>query len=181
MAQTIVMVIALLVVGAVIQTNMALIHTQTPLTLPSYTSLPISYLRLLLAVGAAGALVWLAGMLDLAILHSQLRRRDAAVLAVEQDLMRFKATAYDQQQPALNELGGRLEGAVHELRGILARVEGVLRGVPDRISREEAATGRSERTARPEAVTAAVGTTASREDPGELEEVGAQPRKRWPL
>ncbi len=181
MVQTLVMVIVLLVVGAVIQTNVAMIHTQTALTLPGDLSVPISYLRLLAGLGAAAALVWLPGMLDLVLLRGQLRRRDAAVLALEQDLMRFKAAAYDQQQPALNDVRGRLEMLVHELRGMLARVEGALRGIPDRMPREEAVVLRADRTVRPEVVMATPGPAARPEEPREPEEVGAQPRKRWPL
>ncbi len=181
MVQTLAMVIVLLVAGAVIQTNMAVIHTQTSLRLPGDSSVPISYLRLLAGMGAAAALVWLAGMLDLALLRGRLRRRDAVVLALEQDLMRFKAVAYDQQQPALNDVRGRLEVVVQELRGMVARVEGVLRGIPDRVPREEAAVMRSDRTVRPEVVVAASSPAARAEEPKELEEVGAQPGKRWPL
>ncbi len=181
MVQTLVMVIVSLIVGAVIQTNAAVIHTQTALTLPGGSSVPISYLRLLAGLGAAAALVWLAGMLDLALLHGRLRRRDAAVQALEQDLMRVKAVAYDQQQPVLNDVRGRLEVVVHELRGMLVHVEGVLRGIPDRLPREEAAVIRSERTVRPEVVVATSSPAAGPEEPKELEEVGAQPRKRWPL
>lgn len=182
MIQTLVMVIALLILGAVIQTNMTVVHTQTPLTLPGEWSVPITYLRLLAAIGAAAVLVWLAGMLDRVFLRAQIRRRDAALLALEQDLMRFKATAYDQQQPALGDVRGRLEVVVHELRGMLARVENVLRGGPDRVPRD--AVIRSERIGRPEPTEATVVTStraATPEASKELEEVGAAPRKRWPL
>ncbi len=181
MVQTLVMVIALLIVGAVIQTNMTVIHTQTPLTLPGEWSVPITYLHLLAAIGAAAVAVWLAGMIDLVFLRAQIRRRDAAMLALEQDLMRFKATAYDQQQPALSDARGRLEVVVHELRGMMARVENVLRGTPDRVSREQAAVVRSERTGRPEATVVTSTRAAPPEESKQLEEVGAGPRKRWPL
>lgn len=176
MVQTLVMVIGLLIIGAVIQSNVTVIHTQAPLTLPGYSTGPISYLRLLAAMGAVVVLVWLAGMIDVALQRGQIRRRDAAVLALEQDLMRFKATGYDQQQTALNEVGSRLEVVVHELRGMVARVENVVRGIPDRIPREEAVV-RTGSATRPEV---AVGSpTAAEEEPKVLEEVG--PRKRWPL
>jgi hypothetical protein len=181
MVQTLVMVIALLTVGAVIQTNMTVIHTQTPLTLPGDWNVPMSYLRLLAAIGAAAVLVWLAGMIDLALMRAQIRRRDAAMLALEQDLMRFKATAYDHQQPALSDVPGRLEVVVHELRGMLGRVENVLRGIPDRASREEAAVIRSETRERPDGTVVTSTRTATAKDSKDLEEVGAGPRKRWPL
>ena len=179
MVQTLVMVIVLLMVGAVIQTNMAVIHTQSPLTLPGDASVPISYLRLLAAMGAAVALVWLAGMVDFARLRGQVRRRDAAMQALELDLMRFKATGYDQQQTALNDVKSRLEVVVQELRGMLARVENVLRGAPDRIPREEAVI-RSDKTVQTEVVSAS-SPAAAPEERKALEEVGAHPRKRWPL
>jgi hypothetical protein len=179
MVQTLVMVIVLLIVGAVIQTNMAVMHTQSPLTLPGDSSVTISYLRLLAAMGAAVALVWLAGMVDIAFLRGQIRRRDAAMLTLEQDLMRFKATGYDQQQAGLNDVRSRLEVVVHELRGMLARVENVVRGTPNRIPREEAVV-RSDRPGRPEAV-AVSSPAAAPEEAKALEEVGAHPRKRWPL
>ena len=181
MIQTLVMVIGLLIVGTIIQINAAVIHTQTPLTLPGNPGVPVSYLHLLVSIGAAAALVWLAGMIDLAFLHGQIRRRDATVQALEQDLMRFKAVAYDQQQPALNDVRGQLEVVVNELRGMVARVESVLRGTPTRMPREEAAAIRSDRAVRPEVVVT-TGRPAARPDgPRELEEVGTQPRKRWPL
>lgn len=181
MIQTLVMVIVLFVVGAVIQTNAAVIHTQTRLTLPGDVSVPITYLKLLAGLGAAAVLVWLAGMLDVALLRGRLRQRDAAVLALEQDLMRVKAGMYDKQQPALNDVRSRLEVVVQELRGMLARVESVLRGIPDRTTREGAAAIRADRAARVEAVAATGEPIVSPEDGRVLEEVGAQPRKRWPL
>jgi hypothetical protein len=179
MVQTLVMVIALLILGAVIQTNMTVIDTRTPLTLPGEWSVPITYLRLLAAIGAAAVLVWLAGMLDRVLLRAQIRRRDAALLALEQDLVRFKATAYDQQQPALSDVRERLEVVVHELRSMLARVENVLRGGPDRVPRE--AVIRSERVGRPEATVVTSTKAAPPDASKELEELGAAPRKRWPL
>ena len=179
MVQTLVMVIMLLIIGAAIQTNMAVIHTQSPLTLPGDASVPISYLRLLAAMGAAAALVWLAGMVDFGLLRGQIRRRDAAMLALEQDLMRFKATGYDQQQTALDDVKSRLEVVVHELRGMVARVENVVRGAPNRIPREEAVV-RPDSLGRAEAV-AAISPALAPEEPRALEEVGAHPRKRWPL
>jgi hypothetical protein len=178
MVQTLVMVIVLLIIGAVIQTNMAVIHTQSHLMLPGDSSVPISYLRVLAGVGAAVVLVWLAGMADVALLRGRIRRRDAAMLALEQDLMRYKATGYDQQQTALNDVKGRLEGVVREFRGMVGRVEIALQRIPDRVPPEEAVV-RRESTVRREAVVASSPAPAP-EEPKELEEVGAQPRKRWP-
>lgn len=184
MVQTVVMVIVLLIIGAVIQTNMAVIHTQSHLMLPGDSSVPISYLRLLAGMGVAVALVWLAGMVDVALLRGRIRRRDAAMLALEQDLMRFKATGYDQQQTALNDVRGRLEAVVHELSGMQARVETVLRGIPDRVPREEAVV-RHDSTVRRETVVAsspaAAPDEAKTDEAKTFEEVGAQSRKRWPL
>ena len=181
MVQTLVMVIALLIVGAVIQANMAVINTQTPLTLPGEWNVPMTYLRLLAAIGAAAGLVWLAGMLDHLLLRAQIRRRDAALVTLEQDLMRFKASAYDQQQPALSDVRGRLEVVVNELRGMRARVENALRGGPDRVPRGEAAVIRSERIGQPEPAEVTSTRAVAPEESKELEEVDAAPRKRWPL
>ena len=180
MVQTLVMVIVVLIIGAAIQTNMAVIHTQAPLTLPGDLNVPISYLRLLVAMGAAVALVWLAGMIDAALQRGQIRRRDAAVLALEQELMRFKAAGYDQQQTAMNDVRGRLDSVVHELSGMQARVENALRAVASRSAREYAVV-RPGGTTRPEATAAASSPAVVPDEPKALEEVGAQPRKRWPL
>lgn len=181
MIQTLAMVIVVVIVGAVLQTNASMIHTRTPLMLPGDSSVPISYFRLLLGLAAAAVLVWLGGMLDLALKHARLRRRDADVLTLEQDLARFKATAYDRQQPAWDDVNGRLESAVQELRGMVARTEQALRGVPDRTAPAEAAAIRAERLVPVEPVGVASRPAPSPEPPGGHEEVGVQPRKRWPL
>ena len=181
MIQTLAMVIVLVVVGVVLQTNTSMIHTRTPLMLPGDSSVPISYFRLLLGLAAGAVLVWLAGLLDLAIVHARLRRRDADVLTVEQDLARFKAAAFDRHQPAWDDVRGRLEVVVQELRGMVARIENALSGVPDRMAPGEAAAISAERLAPAEPVTVGSRPFPGPESPGGHEEVAVQPRKRWPL
>lgn len=127
MIQTLVMIIVLVVLFVVAQHNGAGLHTATPVVLPGATNIPVTLLRLLAAVGAAAVVVWLAGLLDLAVLRAQVRRRAAAHRALEQELARIKATAYDTQQPLLGDLRSRLDEIVQELASMLGRVEAVMR------------------------------------------------------
>jgi hypothetical protein len=187
MVQTIVMIIVLLVLAAVVQQNGAGVHATTSLVLPGATNIPVSLLRLIAAIGAAAVVVWLAGLVDLAVLSGRLRRREAAHRAMEQELARIKATAYDTQRPLLADLRTRLEEIVQEMAGMLGRVEARLRQDGEHLAAaapppEPVPVG-AERTVREDVVETPAGPVTRREtvEGPAGTEVVERPKRRWPL
>ncbi len=129
---------------------MPAINTPIPLTVPGLTDIHLTYLDLLVALGGMLVLLWLAGLIDLAVLRARVRQRDATILAKDQELMRMKAVAYDHQEPAWADLTGRLEGIAQEIRSLLVRLENTMSGRTERIVRRESTPDSAGRTIREE-------------------------------
>jgi hypothetical protein len=139
--------IAGLIAGAVLaQQNTAVLHAPVTLTVPGLEGVAPSYLRAFLALGGVLALFWLAGMFDLAILRGHVRRRDALLRAKDQEIMRIKSEAFDQQQPALNDIRARLDKVTLELSAMMARFDAGVSLKSARVMREDMRTIAPERS-----------------------------------
>ncbi len=150
MIQTLALVFLLLTGAAFVQANMPAMNTPIPLIVPGMTDINLTYLDLLVALGGMLVLLWVAGLIDLAVQRARVRRRDATILAKDQEIMRMKAVAYDHQEPALADLTGRLEGIAQEIRSLLVRLESTMSGGADRIVRREVTPDSAGRTVREE-------------------------------
>jgi len=123
MIQTAVVAI-LLIAGAVIaQANDSTLYSQTSIAIPGLAGIAVTRLQVLEGLGAALVLVWLAGVIDALVLHRKVRQRDELLHSLEQELLKMKSTAYDQQQPALADIRGRLEALVQDVRNIMTRID----------------------------------------------------------
>ncbi|HKV43686.1 MAG TPA: hypothetical protein VJT32_03260 [bacterium] len=150
MIQTSVVAI-LLIAGAVIaQANFSTLYSQSSITIPGLAGVAVTHLQVLEGVGAALLLAWLAGAIDGLVLHRQVRQRDELLHSLEQEMLKMKSTAYDQQQPALADIRGRLESLVQEVRNIMTRIDSAgVAARPSHLVREESmATGRTGGTLR---------------------------------
>jgi hypothetical protein len=105
---------------------MSAVHSVIPLGVPGRTDIQLTYLRVLGAMGGTLVLLWMAGLLDVALQRAQVRRRDAMLLARDQELMRTKSGAYDQQRSALADIKEPLEGIAQDTRAMLTRMEAAL-------------------------------------------------------
>lgn len=141
------LLIAGLLAGAVLaQQNAAVLHEALTLTIPGLEGFAPSYLRAFIALGGVLGLFWLAGMIDLAILRGEVRSRDALLRAKDQEIMKIKAEAYDQQQPVLNDIRARLDKEMLELSALMARLDAGVSLKSARVTREEVRTPALERS-----------------------------------
>ena len=140
MIQTAVVALLLIAGALIVQANLPVLHAQVPLTVPGLEGVQVTYLLVGGAVGAALALVWLAGMADLLVVHRQIRHRDVLLHSLEQELLRMKSAAYDQQQPVLGDIKVRLEALTLEIRNLMGRVDPVASIRSTRTTRDEAIT-----------------------------------------
>src|SRR4029077_13443150 len=95
--------------GAVLaQMNANVLHATFFMSAPGIIDGSVSNLRALAAAGGVVLLLWLAGMLDLAILRGHVRRCGVLLHEKDVEVMRMKATAYDQEQSALADIRSKL-------------------------------------------------------------------------
>ncbi len=123
MVQTIVLLLMLVGSVAFVQANISAVHSLSPLFVPGKDQHQLTYLRLLVAMGGALVLLWMAGRIDGVLRRAQIRRRDAVIFARDQELMHLKAVVYDQQRPMLADIKGRLEAVSQILRKMPARID----------------------------------------------------------
>ncbi len=133
MLQTIALVLLLLAGAVFVQTNMPAMQTQIPLTVPGMVDLKLTYLTLMVAMGGMLVLLWIAGLVDAAVLRVRLRQQTATIMSKDQEIARVKAVAYDQQETTLAGLTGRFDTLVQEIRSLRARLEEALFGRPERV------------------------------------------------
>jgi hypothetical protein len=136
MIQTVVLLVTVIAVGVFAQMNASVLHAPASMSIPG-SDIPLSNLRILAAVGGIVMLLWLAGMADLALLRAHLRRRDALLLAKDQEILHIKSEAYEHQQPVLTEMRARLEKISMQVGAMLARLDSGASTKPARVMREE--------------------------------------------
>jgi hypothetical protein len=133
MLQTIALVLLLLAGAVFVQTNMPAMQTQIPLIVPGMVDLKLTYLNLMVAMGGMLVLLWIAGLLDAAVLRRRLRQQAATIMSKDQEIARVKAVAYDQQETALADLKGPFDTLAQEIRSLRARIEEALSGRLERV------------------------------------------------
>lgn len=141
------MAIIVLLAGALLaQMNASSLHTPFSLSVSGISAVPVSNLRALAAAAGVVALLWFAGMIDLLVVRGHVRRRDALLVEKDQEIARVKASAYDQEQPALADVKMQLNKVALDVNAMMIR----LRAMPtrsDRAVREEIRTNIAERSA----------------------------------
>lgn len=141
------MAIIVLLAGALLaQMNASSLHTPFSLSVSGISAVPVSNLRALGAAAGVVALLWFAGMIDLLVVRGRVRRRDALLVEKDQEIARVKASAYDQEQPALADVKMQLNKVALDVNAMMIR----LRAMPtrsDRAVREEIRTNTPERSA----------------------------------
>ncbi len=121
--------IMVLLAGALLaQINASSLHAPFSMSVSGIAAAPLSNLRALAVAGGIVALLWFAGMIDLLVLRGHVRRRDALLKEKEQEIARVKASAYDQEQPALADLKTQLNKVALNVDAMMIR----LRTMPTR-------------------------------------------------
>lgn len=121
MVQTVIVVILILADAALVQLNLGALQGPVALAVPGTAGFTVTAMLVLVAAGAALALGWLAGQVDRAILERRVRHRDATLRVMGEELLRLKATAYEQH-PSLVEIHTRLDALDRDLRVLQERV-----------------------------------------------------------
>jgi hypothetical protein len=121
MIQTVVLILLLLAGAMVAQANLDVLHSQIRLVLPGLSWMPLTLLRSLVAIAAALAAVWIAGMIDLAIARREIRNRDAAVRSMERAMAELKSAESDRQRSVLTTIERRFDALAQEVRNAVAR------------------------------------------------------------
>jgi hypothetical protein len=135
-----------LLAGAVVaQMNANVLHAPFFMSAPGILDVPVSNLRALATAGGVVALLWLAGMVDLMVLRARVRSRDALLHEKDVEVMRMKATAYDQEQPALADIRSKLDALARDVNAVAGRLGSLPK--TDRVVREEIRTSTAERPA----------------------------------
>ena len=148
MISTILTLLAIMVLlaGALLaQMNASSLHAPFSMSVSGIAAAPLSNLRALTVGGGIVALLWFAGMIDLMVLRGHVRRRDALLKEKDQEIARVKASAYDQEQPALADMKTQLNKLALNVDAMMIR----LRTMPmrsDRAVREEIRTLMPERS-----------------------------------
>ena len=138
---TILTLLAIVVVlgGAVLaQMNANVLHAPFFMSAPGILDMPVSNLRALAAAGGVVVLLWLAGILDLMVLRAHVRRCNALLHEKDVEVMRMKATAYDQEQSALADIRSKLDRLTLDVNATTDRLGAPPRS--DRVVREETRT-----------------------------------------
>ena len=123
MIQTVVLILLLLGGAIVAQANLDALHSPLRVILPGLSWVPLTLLRSLVAIAAAGAVLWVAGLIDLAIARRQIRSRDAAVRSMERAMTELKSTEFDRQRSVLATIERRLDVLAQEVRNAITRRE----------------------------------------------------------
>jgi hypothetical protein len=125
--------IMVLLAGALLaQMNASSLHAPFSMSVSAISATPLSNLRALAAAGGVVVLLWFAGMIDLIVLRSHVRRRDALLMEKDQEIARVKASAYDQEQPALEDVKTQLTKVALNVDAMMIR----LRAMPTKSDRE---------------------------------------------
>jgi hypothetical protein len=128
--------VVILLAGAVLaQMNVNALHAPFFMSAPGILDVPVSNLRALAVAGGVVVLLWLAGMVDLMVLRARVRSRDALLHEKDVEVMRMKATAYDQEQSALADIRSKLDKLAQDINAVSARMADSPRS--DRVMREE--------------------------------------------
>jgi hypothetical protein len=126
------MAIIVLLAGALLaQMNASSLNAPFSLSVSGISAVPVSNLRALAAAGGVVALLWFAGMIDLLVVRARVRRRDALLVEKDQEIARVKASAYDQEQPALADVKMQLNKVALDVNAMMIR----LRAMPTRSDR----------------------------------------------
>ena len=148
MISTILTLLAIMVLlaGALLaQMNASSLDAPFSMSVSGISTAPLSNLRALAVAGGVVALLWFAGMIDLLVLRGHVRKRDAVLKEKEQEIARIKASAYDQEQPALADMKTQLNKVALDVDAMMIR----LRTMPvrsDHAVREEIRTITPERS-----------------------------------
>ncbi len=134
MISTILTLLAIMVLlaGALLaQMNASSLHAPFSMSVSEISAAPLSNLRALGTAGGVVVLLWFAGMIDLMVLRGHVRRRDALLKEKDQEIARVKASAYDQEQPALADVKMQLNKVALDINTMMIR----LRAMPTRSER----------------------------------------------
>jgi hypothetical protein len=132
MIQSILLLILLAAGVAFAQANSQTIHSVIPLSIPGAGAVQLTYLRLLAAFSAALVVVWIGGLLDLAVQRARIHRLAAAIAAKDQAIAQARTTMPVEPADALAGTRARLEAAADDIRATLRRIEVILAALPQR-------------------------------------------------
>lgn len=121
MAQTVVLLLLIAAEAVLVFYNSAAMQSAITLTGPGM-EVKVTQLSLLASAAGAFVLLWLAGLADRAGAQRRVRRQETTLKAMEQEMLRMKSTAYDQERPPLGDVRVRLETMERDLRAIRVRL-----------------------------------------------------------
>jgi hypothetical protein len=107
--------------------NTDALAAQVTLTVPGAGAVTLTVLQMIAAAGCALVVAWLAGQVDRGVWSVRLRRREAALRALEHEIAQVKASVYDREPTvmdvSLTSIHKRLERIEQQL-DLLRRREG---------------------------------------------------------
>jgi hypothetical protein len=125
MLQTLVIVVVLVIDAAIVLANPTAFQHVMTLRMPgsSAQTLDVTGQTLMIAAGAALVLAWIAALVDRAALDGRVQHYERTMRVMNDEMLRVKAQAYDQERKPLEDIRVRLDTLDRDIRGLRARVE----------------------------------------------------------
>jgi hypothetical protein len=125
MLQTIVTIILLIFAAAVVITNPSVFQGSVTLRAPGMPDqvAVITLANLMEAAGAGLVVIWIAGRIDRGGLEGRVTRYERDMRVMNDEVLRMKAHAYDQERQPLEDIRIRLDTLDRDIRGLRARID----------------------------------------------------------
>jgi hypothetical protein len=125
MLQTIVIAILLIAGAAVVLANPAAFQGSLNLHVPGASAqvIVVTIQDLMAAAGAALVLAWIAALLDRGGLDRRVQQYERTMRVTNDEMLRVKARAYDQERQPLEDIRVRLDTLDRDIRGLRARID----------------------------------------------------------
>ena len=125
MLQTVVIAILLMAGAALVLGNPYVFQGSLALHAPGVanTFVLVTIQDLMAAAGAALVLAWIAALIDRGGLDRRIQRYERTVHAMNDDLLRMKSKAYDEEREPLEDIRVRLDALDRDIRGLRARID----------------------------------------------------------
>lgn len=125
MLQTILIAILLVADAAIVAANPSAFQATITLGVPGAAdqSVIVTMEQLMVAAAAALVLAWIAALIDRGALDGRIQRFERTVHTLNDELMRMKSKAYDEEREPLEDIRVRLDSLDRDIRGLRARID----------------------------------------------------------
>lgn len=125
MLQTMVIAILLILDAAVVLANRSAFQGSLALRLPGLADqvVAVTMQDLMGAAGAALVIAWIAAAIDRGALDRRIQRDERTMTEMNDEMLRVKAGAYDEERRPLEDIRVRLDALDRDIRGLRARID----------------------------------------------------------